>query len=65
MIGLARIKCSAATPSTPHAFPVLILLSALKISTRLNTIAESLIERNSRYTDSFDLELSTMLSNFL
>ena len=65
MIGLAYIKCSAASPSTPHAFPVLVFLSALKISTGVNTIEESAIDVSFRSTNSFDLKLSTLLSRSL
>ena len=44
MIGLAQIKCLVASPPTPHASLVLVILSALKMSTGLNTIEESAID---------------------
>ena len=58
-------KVLISKPIYSTCFSGLSVFKCLKISTGVNTIKESAIDVSFRSTNSFDLELSTLLSRFL
>ena len=58
-------KVFSSKPIYSTCFSSLSVLRALKMSTGENAIEESVIDLSSCLTNSFDLEVSTLLSKFL
>ena len=64
-ICICKNKVFCSKPIYSLCCPILAFLCALKMSIGQKTIDESLIERSSRSANVFELEILTLLSNFV